>query len=98
MTDCLKTCLGFRSFVFRAARFTQLMEVSRSIFFRFLIAIVSIAGWTQEPVDAWDADGHQLVATIAYSRLNPKAQRAVTALAREGQAAGRPYDAVTMAG
>lgn len=73
------------------------MEVLRPNLVRFVMALVFAAWWTQEPMDAWDADGHQLVATIAYNRLNPKAQQAMTALAREIQAPGQRYDAVTMA-
>ena len=46
---------------------------------------------------AWDEGGHEIVATIADSRLNPKALAAVEALAPQVPNAGRPYDAVTMA-
>ncbi len=46
---------------------------------------------------AWDAGGHEIVATIALGRLNAKARAAVEALAPQVPSAGRPYDAVTMA-
>ncbi len=45
---------------------------------------------------AWDAAAHQVIATIAYDKLNPKAQKAVTDLARELQSSGQPYNAVTL--
>jgi hypothetical protein len=46
---------------------------------------------------AWDAEGHQLIAAIAYGRLNPKAQQEVAILAHELRAPDQSYDAVTMA-
>jgi hypothetical protein len=49
------------------------------------------------PVSAWDAGGHELVATIAYTHLNPKAQKAVNDLAREMQNPDQAYDAITLA-
>jgi hypothetical protein len=45
----------------------------------------------------WDAGGHEIVATIALDRLNPKAKQAVMDLARQLPAGARTYDAVTMA-
>ncbi|MCE0499034.1 MAG: S1/P1 nuclease [Methylacidiphilales bacterium] len=45
-------------------------------------------------VCAWDSGGHEIIATIAYHRLNPKARQAVDALARE---VGPSYDAITVA-
>jgi hypothetical protein len=49
------------------------------------------------PAVAWDAEGHELVATMAWSRLNPKAQKAVTELAREMENPDQAYDAITLA-
>ena len=49
------------------------------------------------PAAAWDAEGHELVATMAYHRLNPKAQKAVTELAHEMENPGQAYDAITLA-
>lgn len=49
------------------------------------------------PVVAWDAEGHELVATMAYDRLNPKAQKVVAELAHEIETSGQAYDAVTLA-
>jgi len=72
------------------------MKVSRSIFFP-LAVLFWVVALLQNHAMAWDADGHQLVAAMAYSRLNPKAQKAVADLAREIQTAGRPYDEVTLA-
>jgi hypothetical protein len=46
---------------------------------------------------AWDEGGHEIIATIADGRLNPKARAAVEALAAQVPNKGRPYDAVTMA-
>jgi hypothetical protein len=46
---------------------------------------------------AWDEGGHEIIATIADARLNPKAHAAVEALAPQVPNDGRPYDAVTMA-
>lgn len=46
---------------------------------------------------AWDEGGHEIVATLALDRLNPKAKAAVEALAPQVPNNGRPYDAVTMA-
>jgi hypothetical protein len=46
---------------------------------------------------AWDEGGHEIVATVAKSRLNPKALAAVNRLARAVPTDRGPYDAVTMA-
>jgi hypothetical protein len=46
---------------------------------------------------AWDEGGHEIIATIADGRLNPKARAAVEALAAHVPNNGRPYNAVTMA-
>jgi hypothetical protein len=46
---------------------------------------------------AWDAEGHELVATIAYAHLNPKARKAITDLASELQNPEQSYDAISMA-
>lgn len=47
-------------------------------------------------VMAWDAAAHQVIATIAYNKLNSKAQKVVTDLARELQSSGQPYNAITI--
>ncbi len=57
---------------------------------------LSIA-WLVTPAAAWDVEGHELVATMAYARLNPKAQKAVTELAREMVNPDQVYDAITLA-
>jgi hypothetical protein len=49
------------------------------------------------PAPGWDEGGHEIIATIADGRLNPKARAAVAALAAQVPNDGRPYDAVTMA-
>ena len=49
------------------------------------------------PAVAWDSAGHELVATMAYARLNPKAQKAVTDLAREMVNPRQAYDPVSVA-
>ncbi len=58
---------------------------------------IFIAALISEPVAAWDAGGHELVATLAYDRLNSKAKQAVTDLAREMASPGQRYDAITIA-
>jgi len=73
------------------------MEVSRLTFFRFIVVFLSIAPLMQDSATAWDVDGHELVAAMAYSRLNPKAQQAVANFAREMQTPDQPYDAITIA-
>ena len=45
---------------------------------------------------AWDAPGHELVAMMAYDRLNPESRRAVTRLATEMINPDRIYDAITI--
>jgi hypothetical protein len=70
----------------------------RVISFRWLAVALGIAGLIQSPIAAWDGGGHELIATMAFDRLNAKAQAAVAAMAKELQGpGGRPYDAITMA-
>jgi hypothetical protein len=49
------------------------------------------------PLRAWDPDGHQIVATIAFDQLNLKARAEALALAREVTGPGPAYDPVTIA-
>ena len=72
------------------------MKVSRPTPLRLAVMFL-LAALFQHSAMAWDAAGHELIATMAYGRLNPKAQKAVTDLAREIQTPGQPYDAVTVA-
>ncbi len=72
------------------------MDGSRHKFFRVALALLLLAPSMQEILPAWDAEGHELIATLAYPRLNPKAQKAVTQLAGEMKIPGLPYDAVTL--
>jgi len=58
----------------------------------FLIAL-----FISLPAVAWDSGGHELVATMAYARLNPKAQKAVAELAAQMVNPERAYDAITIA-
>jgi hypothetical protein len=46
---------------------------------------------------AWDAAGHEVIATIADARLNPKARQAVVELAQALSTPVQTYDAVTIA-
>ena len=46
---------------------------------------------------AWDSGGHEVVATMAYARLNPKAQQALTDLAHQLVNPEQTYDAITIA-
>ncbi len=66
------------------------------VVFRLVWAGV-IAFLIARPAAAWDAEGHELVATMAFARLNPKAQQAVTNLAREMVNPKQAYDAITVA-
>ena len=73
------------------------MNLPSARLFRLAFAWLVIAPWMQETLAAWDAEGHELVATMAYDRLNPKAQKAVTDLAREMENPDQAYDAITVA-
>lgn len=73
------------------------MDVSSPPLFRLALAFLLIVPLIQKPVAAWDAEGHELIATMAYGRLNPKAQKAVTALAHEMENPDQAYDAITLA-
>ncbi|MCE0522771.1 MAG: S1/P1 nuclease [Methylacidiphilales bacterium] len=68
-----------------------------SIPLRPALAFLLLASWFETPLAAWDAGGHELVATLAYSRLNPKAQKAVSELAHEMVNPDQTYDAITIA-
>jgi hypothetical protein len=56
-----------------------------------------IALWIPIPAVAWDAGGHELIATMAWDQLNAKARKAVADLAREMQNPEQAYDAITLA-
>jgi len=56
-----------------------------------LLAIASSRGL------AWDPDGHQIVATIAFDHLNPKAKAAALELAPQVVGPGIAYNPVTIA-
>ncbi len=73
------------------------MDVASARRFRLVAGFLLIAPWMQEPLAAWDAGGHELMAAMTYSRLNPKARKAVTALAREMENPDQAYDAITLA-
>jgi hypothetical protein len=49
------------------------------------------------PGRAWDPDGHEIVATIAFDHLNPKARAEALALASEVAGPEKAYDPVTLA-
>jgi len=71
-----------------------------SPFFRRLAtaAVFCLALWLLAlPAVAWDAQAHELIATMAYARLNPKAKEAVSELAKQVQNPEQPYDAITLA-
>jgi hypothetical protein len=57
------------------------------------VLIFSLALLAGGPARAWDSGGHEIIATIAYQKLNPKARAAVDALARKLG----PYDGITIA-
>jgi hypothetical protein len=73
------------------------MGISSANLFRLTLAFLLIAPLIQRPLPAWDAEGHELVATMAFNRLNPKARQAVTDLAREMVNPNQAYDAITLA-
>jgi S1/P1 Nuclease len=73
------------------------MDVSSASLFRWALALLLIVPLIQKPVAAWDMEGHELIATMAYDRLNPKAQKAVTALAHEMENPDQAYDAISLA-
>jgi hypothetical protein len=62
---------------------------------RFLFAVLLIA--FPLPALAWDSAGHEIIATMAYDRLNPKARAAVDELAPEVPNPERVYTGVTLA-
>jgi hypothetical protein len=49
------------------------------------------------PGRAWDPDGHEIVATIAFDQLNPKARAEALALAPEVTGPEKAYNPVTIA-
>lgn len=73
------------------------MEIPRSSFLRLAVVFVVMSGCSVDRASAWDDGGHQIIAAIAYSHLNPQAQKAVAEFAREMQSPSHPYDAVTLA-
>jgi hypothetical protein len=87
--------LSARPWVFSRIAF-QAMSGSRATFFKFLV-VACLLGAASIPLAAWDAEGHELVATMAYGQLNPKARKAVDALAKELQNPAQSYDAISMA-
>jgi hypothetical protein len=68
---------------------------SRCGIIRLALAGALLCGFL--PLHAWDFGGHEIVATLAYPQLNPKAQQALTQLAREMQNPAQTYDAITLA-
>ena len=51
---------------------------ARALFLNFLVVVAGPI-----PALAWDAGGHELVASVAWDRLNPKARNEVAQLTRE---------------
>jgi hypothetical protein len=64
---------------------------------KFLFLLILLLGAGDMTVEAWDAAGHEVIATIANARLNPKARQAVGDLARSMPTPGQPYDSITLA-
>jgi hypothetical protein len=73
------------------------MNVSSPRLLRLAFALLLIAPLIQKPLPAWDEPGHELVATMAFDQMNPKARKAVTGLAREMVNPNQAYDAITLA-
>jgi len=61
---------------------------------RLLFALLVLAA---APLRAWDNGGHEIVATIAYAHLNPRARAAVDQLAPQVARPAHPYDFITLA-
>jgi hypothetical protein len=62
---------------------------------RLLLAFLCLA--LAAPLRAWDSGGHEIVASIAYAHLNPKAKQAVDQLAAQMHSSRGAYDAITIA-
>ena len=58
--------------------------------------VFALVAWMQ-PLMAWDAPGHELVAAMAWRQLNPKARQAVEQAAAEMQNPTQAYTPVTLA-
>jgi hypothetical protein len=86
-----------RSFILMKPRHNQSMDLSPVRPFRWAFALIFVALGILQPLWGWDAPGHELVATIAFQRLNPKAKKAVIDLAREMVNPDQPYDAISLA-
>jgi hypothetical protein len=61
----------------------------------FLVVLLGIA--LAVPLRAWDAGGHEIIATIAYAHLNAKARAAVDQLAPRVARPAHPYGFITLA-
>ncbi len=59
-----------------------------------IVCLLTIASSSSR---AWDPDGHQIVATIAFDQLNPKARAEAQTLAAQVVGPGITYDPVTVA-
>jgi hypothetical protein len=73
------------------------MVVPANRLWRWIVVTLFLALVFSKPAAAWDWEGHELVAAIAYDHLNPKARQAVDELAREMVNPGQSYDAVSLA-
>jgi len=73
------------------------MDVFRGRLTRSLLAFLLVSFMAQKPLAAWDSGGHELIATMAFARLNPKARTAVTDLAPQMVNPDQAYDAITLA-
>ena len=62
----------------------------------FVRAVVLLISLLPLPTLAWDSGAHELIATMAYDRLNAKARAAVDDMARAMPNLERPYDAITL--
>jgi S1/P1 Nuclease len=72
------------------------MRVSSLHVFRLFFAVLATTSIFVQPTRAWDAEGHELVATIAGDHLNAKAREAVNSLAVEMINPEQPYDAISL--
>jgi hypothetical protein len=63
----------------------------------FALILVIVPSANESRCVAWDAAGHEVIATMADARLNPKARQAVSDLAQALSTPNQHYDAVSIA-
>jgi hypothetical protein len=64
---------------------------------KLAVVLCGFLAFASIPVMAWDAEGHELVAKMAFDQLNTKAKDEVDRLAREVENPDRLYNVITIA-